>query len=90
MLYERGVDTAEFALTKATLEGGVYFLPMSQERLNSLDKRPPMYEIPFSPVRYTSEADSYMVQAAIIDQINQSKDDDLWKALQHTEWELVG
>ena len=47
MLCERGVDAVQIDLVDETFKGGVYFQPMSQERLDSLEKRPAMYEIPF-------------------------------------------
>ncbi|ERF70369.1 hypothetical protein EPUS_05188 [Endocarpon pusillum Z07020] len=77
-LYDIGVDISQFNIAQETLQGGPYFRPMSQERLSSLDKRPDMYQIPFwEDDRYPSNADAYMVQTAINDQLCRSRDDDV-------------
>jgi hypothetical protein len=39
LLHEMGVDSAQFDLEEETERGGIYFLPKSQECMDSLDQR---------------------------------------------------
>lgn len=77
LLSEIGVNTSRFDLVEETLSGGPYFRPMSQERLRSIDKRPNMCKIPFWEDRgRPSNSDAYMIQDAIVDQLDSLRDDD--------------
>jgi hypothetical protein len=91
-LSEKGVDSYKFDLFEATAHGGMYFRPMSQERLDTLIKRPAKYRIPCWPDRgHPPEVDSHMVHDAVNDQLRCSRDEeDVRKAYESTSWEPVG
>lgn len=95
-LYDQGVDSCQFSLVEETKWGSTYFQPMSQERVNTLDKRPDFEEIPFHKKdRWPSEDDAHWVRVAITDQLRRQNDEpkeveDLWSAIESTSWEEVG
>ena len=95
-LQRQGVDSRQFSLVEETTWGSMYFRPMSQERLDALDKRPDFDTIPFDEDdSYPNEDDAYMVRDAINEQLLCSKyraetEEDLWSAYEFTSWEPVG
>jgi hypothetical protein len=84
-----GIDSLQFDLVEETVHGGPYFHPMSQERLSALDKRPD-----FKPIGFWEDdgradgCDSAMVNAALFDQLNRSRDSEDWEARDLTVWRL--
>lgn len=76
-LSEKGVDCYRFDIFEATPHGGMYFRPMSQDRLDILIRRPAMYRIPLWPDRgHPSEVNSYIVHEAMSDQLRCSRDEE--------------
>jgi hypothetical protein len=96
-LLGQDVDSCQFDLVEETSRGSMYFQPMSQERLDTLHKRPDFKEIPFAAEDdgWPSEHDAYWVQDTINEQLDRQKYEpetmeDLWTALEFTSWERVG
>lgn len=95
-LFDQGVDGCPFNLVEEATWGSPYFQPMSQECVNTLDKRPDFEEIPFGEDdSWPSEGDAHWVRVAITDQLDRQKDEpedveDLWRAIEFTSWEEVG
>ncbi len=64
----QGVDSCQ------TIRGSMYFAPMSQERLETLDKRPDFKENPFDQENgYPNEGDAHMIQDVINEQLRRSE-----------------
>lgn len=95
-LYHQGVDSGQFNLVEETIRGSMYFQPISQERLDTLDKRPDFKEILFDEDDgYPTEDDCYMIQKTINDQLCRSQyepetEEDSRRAYEFTSWEPVG
>lgn len=88
LLYELGVDHVQVDLEDETEQGGPYFLPMSQERMDGLDKRPE-FAITFDD-EWSSSVwcydDSDTVNMAYREQLYRSNDETAWSACGATHW----
>ena len=95
-LNDQGVDSCQFNLVEETRSGSMYFQPMSQECMNTLDKRPEFEEISYGEDdSWPSEDDAHWARVAITDQLRRQKDEpkkveDLWSAIEFTSWEEIG
>jgi hypothetical protein len=88
-LYEMGIDTTPYKLKEETEEGGMHFLPMSQTRLDTLEKRP-LVRLSRWPRKRCSMPAAYDVHREIISQLLDSKDEDLFRAYEYSQWEPMG
>ena len=92
LLREMGVDAIQVDLEEETRRGGPYFLPMSQERMDSLGWRPE-FCIEFDDDRTIADRhwyDAYQTHAAFRDQLRHPDDVSTWEAagaLQGTCWQ---
>ena len=95
-LYHQGVDSCQFNLIEETIQGSMYFRPMSLERLNTLDRRSDFKEIPFdADDGYPTENDAHGIQDAINEQLYPfvygfRYEEDLPSADELASWEPVG
>jgi hypothetical protein len=65
-LHFQAVDCCQFNPIEEKIRGGIYFRPMPQKRLDTLDRRPDFKEIPFDEDdSYPTEDPAYLVQDAI-------------------------
>lgn len=92
VLRELGVDSVEVDLEEETLQGGPYFLPMSQDCVNSLTMRSEVdihFDDEFSEsVWCFSDADQ--IQLEFRNQLYHSKDECGRKAIESTHWQHRG
>lgn len=85
----------QFNLVEETICGSTYFRPMSQERLDTFDKRPDFKEILFDDDDcYPTEGIAYLIQDAIYEQLFPSEyeaenEEDLKRANGFTPWEPI-
>lgn len=88
LLYELGVDHVQVDLEDETEQGGPYFLPMSQERMDNLDKRPELaitFDDEWSSSVWCYD-DSDTVNMAYREQLYHSNDETAWSACGATHW----
>ena len=87
-LAENGVDVAFVDLQRETRQGGAYFSPMSQERLESLDQRP-CFDVSFwMEDEEWNYSDGHILSGAFGDQMLLSVDGGLYSAIEKTKWQL--
>lgn len=89
LLCELGIDHIQVDLEDETQQGGPYFLPMSQESIDSLDKRPE-FCITFDDDEdlSTSVWDlSDVVHMAIRAQLYHDNCDGCWRACDQSHWQ---
>jgi hypothetical protein len=87
-LAENGVDVSFVDLQHETRQGGAYFLPMSQSRLESLDQRPCFNVRFWMEDEEWNYSDACVLGMALCDQLLQSKDGSLSYAVDKTKWHL--
>lgn len=89
LLHEMGVDPLQIDLEEETERGGPYFLPMSQECINKLDRRLGFcieYDDPMnSPVEAFD--DGQIVDFAFRNQLLLNNDESSWAAYQSSHWQ---
>ncbi len=88
LLSDLSVDHIQIDLENETEQGGAYFLPMSQERIHSLNKRPE-FAITFDPEESTSVwcyDDADAVHMVYRGQLCDSNDETPWNACDATQW----
>jgi hypothetical protein len=92
-LHYQGVDSCQFNLIGETNQGSMYFGPMSQERLDTLDRRRDFTEILFEEeYAYPTMNNAHGIQDAINDQLRPfvyevRYEEDLKKADELGSWE---
>lgn len=88
-LAENGIDVSFVDLQQETRQGGAYFLPMSQSRLESFDQRP-VFRVMFSMEEAQwNYSDACVLGMGLCKQLLQSHDDEsLFRALDQTKWRL--
>jgi hypothetical protein len=88
LLREMGVDAVKVDLEEETKQGGPYFLPMSQERMASLDQRPD-FRLHFGELSdsiwWFYDADHILT--TFHDQLFQTKDETCSQAWEGTHWQ---
>jgi hypothetical protein len=93
-LHYQGVDSCQFNLIEETNRGSIYFQPMSQERLNTLDERADFKELPFDEDGgWPTEDDALLVHRAIFERLyhyNVGMEGDLRSVYEFTSWEPIG
>ena len=90
LLAEMGVDYVQVNLEEETERGGPYFLPMSQARISSLNKRPE-FCIEFDDEWSTSVwdyTDTQQIHTQYECQLYHSNDESAWNALDDSGWEF--
>jgi hypothetical protein len=87
-LAENGVDVAFVDLQRETQQGGPYFSPMSQERLESLDQRP-RFDVSFwMEDEEWNYSDGHILSGALGDQMLLSVEGARYSAIEMTKWHL--
>lgn len=95
-LHDKGVDSCQFDLIEETNRGSMYFQPMSQERLDTLDKRPRFEELHFeNDDVFPSDNNADEVKSAVYAQLCRFDEEvefeeDLRSAIEFTSWKQVG
>lgn len=88
LLCEMGIDSMQIDLEEETERGGPYFLPMSQERMDSLNKRPE-FDITFDDEWSNSVwnfCDGDIINLEFRDQLTCSNDESSWQAYEASHW----
>jgi hypothetical protein len=88
LLREMGVDPKQIDLEEETQRGGSYFLPMSQERMDSLNKRPE-FSIVFDDEMSSSVwcfSDGDIINLAFRSQLLYNNDESSWQAYEASHW----
>jgi hypothetical protein len=89
LLYEMGVDHIQVDLEDETERGGPYFLPMSQERIDALNRRPEV-DITFDEDWSSSVwcfSDAETVHLEFRNQLYSNIDESAWKAWEGSHWQ---
>lgn len=88
MLWELNIDHILVDLENETERGGPYFLPMSQDCMDSLNKRPE-FAIEFDEESSSvwCFTDSDIVHMAYQSQLHDRTDDSDWRAWQGSHWQ---
>jgi hypothetical protein len=88
LLCDMGIDHIQVDLEDETERGGPYFLPMSQERINALNRRPEV-DITIDEDWSTSMwniTDSHIVHFGFRSQLYESSDESAWQAWRNSYW----
>jgi hypothetical protein len=89
LLCEMGIDHIQVDLEDETERGGPYFLPMSQERMNALNRRPEV-DIIIDEEWSTSMwdiTDSHVVHFGFRSQLHENIDESTWRAWEDSNWQ---
>jgi hypothetical protein len=92
VLKEQDVDCLYASdLLKATNSGGIYFRPLSQERIAGRVQRPDMTKIDFfHSDGHPSDSNASMIELTLNEQLRRSKDRETSPALSFSHWKGVG
>jgi hypothetical protein len=85
-LAENGVDVAFVDLQRETRQGGAYFSPMSQERLESLNQRPWFDGRFWMEDEEWNYVDGHILSGALADQMLLRVEGGRYSAIEKTKW----